>query len=707
MRNRHFIKLLCCLSLFFPGFFQSTFSQTTPEKIWQDDKFSMFIHFGLYSHFGGVWNGEQIERGYSEQIQSHAGIHSDLYAREAANFNPKDWDAEAIVQLAKAAGMRSIVITSKHHDGFCMWDTETTDFNIVDATPFGRDVLRELSEACARNGLKFGLYFSLIDWHYPQAYPISSHNADFITPEHHNFNKAQLAELLTQYGPISELWFDMGSLSYQQSKELRELVKQYQPDCLISGRLGNDQGDFCVMGDNQYPDYTIAVPWQVPASLYDETWGHRSWQEKIAVADKAAEKIRGLVNTVARGGNYLLNIGPTGTGAVTEHEGQVLENMGSWLYRNGAAIYGTQPVASDLAYAPMTQKGDTLFVHLLELPSSGKLQLKNITQDAAVTGVTVLDDPDVTLTYGFAFGNLEISLPDDFLSEAPLRVLQVITSGTLQAAGASGMAAKRGLELSAINANPSYSFSGVDYYSSFRSTVGYSWEVQSPKGKSYIPYVYYSAEELGSLLSLNWNNTKIAIQLSDGEPVNLPNRKIKWGSVYLNGPHSGFIDRIHGNAGEATPVNPWNGKNWQLADGGDLQSKPTTMFENWYALQEIEAASDSQVLVEIPLNDGLAVYLNGTALLVTNNPMQEPDAKKTVLLPLKKGKNTLLVKCFNRFNDRVLVDINPVIPQTVYRQQLPDLQFTPGETVQIGITNTADVPIHRNLELSNIKIVLE
>jgi alpha-L-fucosidase len=667
----------------------------------------MFIHFGLYSHFGGVWNGEQIKRGYSEQIQSHAGIHSDLYARESANFNPNEWNAEAIVQLAKKAGMRSVVITSKHHDGFCMWDTETTDFNIVDATPFGRDVLRELSEACARNGLKFGLYFSLIDWHYPQAYPISSHNADFITPEHHNFSKAQLVELLTQYGPISELWFDMGSLTYQQSKELRELVKQYQPDCLISGRLGNDQGDFCVMGDNQYPDYTIAVPWQVPASLYDETWGHRSWQEKIAVADKAAEKIRGLVNTVARGGNYLLNIGPTGTGAVTEHERDVLEQMGSWLNHNGPAIYGTQPVASDLAYAPMTHKADTLFVHLLDLPPTGKLPLQNITQDVGVTGVTVLDNPDVALTYGFASGYLEISVPQDFLKEVPVRVLQIITKSRLQASGATALTARPGIVLNAGNAQPSFSFSGVDYYSSFRSTVGYRWEVQSPKAKSWIPYVFYSAEEVGSRLTLNWNNTNLEVLLSEGEQVNLPNRKIKWGSVYLNGPHSGFIDRIDGDPSVVNSEKLWNGKSWQLADVDYLQARPTTLFENWYALQEIEATSNAQVLVQLPLNDGLAVYLNGTALLVTNNPMQEPDAKRTVLLPLKKGKNTLLVKYFNRFNNRVLVDVNPAIPQVLYRQHLPILQFTPEETVQIGIGHAADVPVHGNLELSNIKIEFE
>ena len=210
----------------------------------------MFIHFGLYSHLGGVWNGEPVRWGYSEQIQSFAGIFSDWYARTAYEFAPVNFDAQQIAKLAKEAGMRSIVFTSKHHDGFCMYDTQTTGYNSMDMLAQGRDFVKELSEACAKEGLNFGLYFSLIDWNYPHAYPISSHNADFVTKEHHEFSKAQVRELLTSYGRISELWFDMGSLEPWQSKELYELVKSLQPDCMVSGRLGNDYYDFAVMADN-------------------------------------------------------------------------------------------------------------------------------------------------------------------------------------------------------------------------------------------------------------------------------------------------------------------------------------------------------------------------------------------------------------------------------------------------------------------------
>jgi alpha-L-fucosidase len=142
-------------------------------KEWRDLKYSMFIHYGIYSVLGGVWDGKQIHRGLSEQIQAHGGIYSDTYASVANEFNPLKWNADTIALLAKSAGMRSIVITSKHHDGFCMFRSDHTDFDVVDATPFKRDIVKELSDACSRHGLKFGLYFSLIDWHYPQASPIS------------------------------------------------------------------------------------------------------------------------------------------------------------------------------------------------------------------------------------------------------------------------------------------------------------------------------------------------------------------------------------------------------------------------------------------------------------------------------------------------------------------------------------------------------
>ena len=167
------ILLLMCMTLI-PA------SGKESQERWHHNKYSMFIHFGLYSELGGVWEGKPVTRGYSEQIQSFAGIFSDWYGDTALRFNPTLFHADSIVALAKKAGMRSIIFTTKHHDGFCMFKTATTDYNSYDATPGKRDFVKELAEACKRGGINFGMYFSLIDWHFPQAYPISSHTVTLL-----------------------------------------------------------------------------------------------------------------------------------------------------------------------------------------------------------------------------------------------------------------------------------------------------------------------------------------------------------------------------------------------------------------------------------------------------------------------------------------------------------------------------------------------
>ena len=183
---------------------------------WYGDKYSLFVHYGLYSIPGGVFQGEPVTKGYSEQILTFGIGFSDWYEAYTQQLDAAKFDAQEIVSLAQKGGMRSVVMTSKHHDGFCLFDTETTDYNVMN-TPAKRDLIGELAEACHQAGIGFGIYFSLIDWHYPYAVPFTSHNADPITPPHHQYNMAQVRELLTKYGRVDELWVDMGSLTPEQS----------------------------------------------------------------------------------------------------------------------------------------------------------------------------------------------------------------------------------------------------------------------------------------------------------------------------------------------------------------------------------------------------------------------------------------------------------------------------------------------------------
>lgn len=359
----------------------------------------MFIHWGLYSILGGVWNGRNITKGYSEQIMRHAPIPKDEYAALAKQFNPQKWDPDAVAKLAKAAGMKFIVITSKHHDGFNMFHTAQSKYNVVDATPYAKDVVKGLSEACARNGIRFGVYYSTLDWYDPRATPWDmpnvKENDNPVPKSHEDFNVAQLKELTSGYGPLTEIWFDMARPTPAQSKRFADTVHAAQPECMVSGRVFNHQGDFTVMGDNKLPDYIIDEPWQTPASIYDETWGYRSWQDRSDLAGKINEHIVKLVKVVSHGGNYLLNIGPRGDGSIVEFESDVLRGIGKWMQANGEAIYDARPQPfRNLDFGYATAKEGRLYLLVHNRPADGRLRLPGL--DTKISKAYFLADPAKT-----------------------------------------------------------------------------------------------------------------------------------------------------------------------------------------------------------------------------------------------------------------------------------------------------------------------
>ena len=311
---------------------------------WREAKFGMFIHWGVYAIPAGVWKGEHIP-GIGEWIMLRAEIPIAEYEHQARQFNPVKYDADQIVQLAKAAGQKYIVLTSKHHDGFCMYGSKETDYNIVDGTPYGRDILKDLAEACAREGIKLGLYYSQTqDWHHPDGF---GNTWDFNEDEQDfadyidNYVKPQVREILTSYGPIAIIWFDTPRIiARHQSQELLDLVHQLQPDCLVCGRLGNKLGDYATAQDNAIPpDLQAEIDWETPATIND-TWGFKThdhnWKSTTLL-------IQNLVDIVSKGGNYLLNIGPDAEGAIPEPSVERLQAMGAWLEAHGESIYGTAP----------------------------------------------------------------------------------------------------------------------------------------------------------------------------------------------------------------------------------------------------------------------------------------------------------------------------------------------------------------------------
>lgn len=367
-------------------------------------RYGMFIHWGLYSGAEGVWKGEILrnDNNYAEWIQYRNSIDGEEYLALADRFKWDEIDPEKWVILAKDAGMKYVVLTAKHHDGFALWDSRASHYNIARHTDPSRDILRELSEACHRHGLRLGLYYShWIDWEHEYGW---NHRMEItgIRPEDYDIywqDKVipQMRELLTNYGPIDLIWFDMWIhhsrtvVSREQLMQLKSLIRELQPDCLINSRLGlsvteDSDVDIHEMGDNQIGSRLQDYPWQSPATV-SHSWGfHRrdtEWKSTTSL-------LQSLINNVSLNGNYLLNIGPRANGDVPFEIAARLREMGKWMETNGESVYGCKAFELPVDYhdwgritSRETEGGTRLYLHLFNYPLDNKLYFSGVTSRPA------------------------------------------------------------------------------------------------------------------------------------------------------------------------------------------------------------------------------------------------------------------------------------------------------------------------------------
>ncbi|MEO9571957.1 MAG: alpha-L-fucosidase [Polaribacter sp.] len=395
-------------------------------KLFDEGNYGMFIHWGLFSNLGGVWK-DKTYYGIGEWLMSKrvANIAPKDYMKTAETFNPVKFDAKKIAQLAKDAGMKYIIITSKHHEGFAMFDSKVSDFNIVKATPFGRDPMHELSAACKELGLGFGFYYSHNqDWTAPGGTrgPVVDDKGNKVDFKDYFYNKCkpQVKEICTNYGQIDFVWFDTpGDMPKEYVVELANMVRELQPNAMMCSRVGYGMGDYASIGDMEVPTRNVEGLWET-CDTNNDSWSYAWYDNNF----KSPKKILGrVIETVARGGTYLFNIGPDSTGAVPNIGIEFLEESGSWIKKYPQVVYaaGSSPWGYALPWGDVTTKDKSLFLSVGKWPTDGKLYLPGLKSKVK----------KVSLLKGKKRSKLKFSIENDWLVictsyNAPEELISVI-----------------------------------------------------------------------------------------------------------------------------------------------------------------------------------------------------------------------------------------------------------------------------------------
>ncbi|TWU35353.1 Alpha-L-fucosidase [Novipirellula aureliae] len=417
-----------------------TFIKETPEEHaakmewWNTARFGMFVHWGVYSVTGGEYRGK-MPTNSAEWMMNKARIPiADYRTENVDKFNPTEFDADAFVGLAKEAGMKYLVITAKHHDGFSMFGSKASPYNVVDATPFKRDIMRELAEACKAQGIRFGFYYSQCqDWHHPGGIGNNwDKTIQRVSFDEYVREKAapEIRQLLTEYGPISIFWWDTPRDMSKEAFDSLHSGTDLQPGIITNDRLGEEYaGDHKTFERKIPSEAPVGVDWEVCMPI-SGSWGYKKSDRDFKSSETL---IRNLADIASKGGNYLLNVSPTGAGTLLPEATERLKTIGKWMKVNGESIYGTTASPfEELEWGRCTKKefarGTTLYLHVFDWPKDGKLFLPGLQNK--VEQAYLMADWQALNTQSSDLG-VEVSLPEQAPDEIN-SVVVVNVSGALE-----------------------------------------------------------------------------------------------------------------------------------------------------------------------------------------------------------------------------------------------------------------------------------
>ncbi len=654
---------------------------------WNDQKYHLNIDFGLHSLKG---NQSIISRDEQDAL--------------AAQFNGSGWNPTQLLDFAKSVGFQSITFPAKNINGFCLYNTAQSEFNVVKSTPFAKDALKEIADECKTLNMPLGISFSFLDWNFTKTGGPSDHFAERISDELLNHNLLQLEELLTQYGPISHIQFANGSLTESQSKAILSKVKSIQPACMVNGLL-TLENDFILVQDKQYADNQFDLPWRCMSSLKTTPDNSNS---SLSIPE---QKLKNLLEVISTGGQYMLTASLSPSGDISSKDQANLQQIGNWIGTKSEVIYNAKPSTFGIrswGAVAAVEGADKLYIYIINWPKDGRINLYGLNN--SVYGLYAINRPDQQIPFTKQSKNLIIDLNGQFEKELNVTVLVLEYTSILNITPLKMAYANSGKwELSAKNAVVSKTIERLNQYATAPMDHTYTWNLPPTSGGSYALKCKYTRQEVGNEISIKIAGKSYDLSLDANQIEDRPESfEIIYGLYYQgtpslknqifttrHGPTKGFPKGVKwGFNGEVEWIerDDWNeGEIW------DVDAPP---MSSTYVYQSLYSQADQIMVSSFTSDDGVTVWSDGNLIAEVLNTNKKEQTM--IEIPIGSGNNQLMYRFFNNDGDhKISIDHNVLAAQFVKSLDTP-IQLK-NNTIE-SITLTRKDGTSKPLYLTNFSI---